>query len=133
MNLQYDSQIRAWIGAHKEEILEDLCSLCRIPSVRGEAEENAPYGKECARALKAAAALFEKHGFSVRVEEARGYALARLEKGEKTIPVKSFTVAGNFYEMLRNIDAMGSNLEFPHMGNVGSPSVLVQGLSIAGK
>ena len=56
-----------------------------------------------------------------------------VENGEKTIPVKSFTVAGNFYEMLRNIEAMGSNLEFPNMGNVGSPSVLVQGLSIAGK
>ena len=56
-----------------------------------------------------------------------------VENGEKTIPVKSFTVAGNFYDLLRNIEAMGSNLEFPNMGNVGSPSVLVQGLSIAGK
>lgn len=56
-----------------------------------------------------------------------------VENGEKTIPVKSFTVAGNFYEMLRNIEAVGSNLEHPNMGNVGSPSVLVQGLSIAGK
>ena len=51
MNLQYDAKIRAWIEAHKEEFIEDLFSLCRIPSVRGEAEENAPYGKECARAL----------------------------------------------------------------------------------
>ena len=85
MNLQYDAKIRAWIEAHKEEFIEDLFSLCRIPSVRGEAEENAPYGKECARALQASADLFAKHGFGVRVEAARGYALARLEKGEKTI------------------------------------------------
>lgn len=85
MNLQYDAKIRAWIEAHKEEFIEDLFSLCRIPSVRGEAEENAPYGKECARALQASADLFAKHGFSVRVEKTRGYALARLEKGEKTI------------------------------------------------
>ncbi len=85
MNLQHDAKIRAWIDAHKEEMIRDLFALCRIPSVRGEAEENAPYGRECARALQASADLFAKHGFKVRVEAARGYALARLEKGEKTI------------------------------------------------
>lgn len=81
----YDKEIREWIRAHKDEILEDHMALCRIPSVRGEAEKDAPYGKECARALQASADLFEKNGFSVRVEKERGYALARLEKGEKTI------------------------------------------------
>ncbi len=85
MNLKYDAQIREWIRAHKEEILADHMALCRIPSVRSQAEENAPYGKACAQALQASADLFEKNGFSVRVEANRGYALARLEKGEKTI------------------------------------------------
>lgn len=56
-----------------------------------------------------------------------------LEGGKKTAHVKSFTVAGNFYELLRNITAVADNLEFPGMGTVGSPSVLVEGLSIAGK
>ena len=69
MICKYDGQIRAWINAHKEEILEDHMALCRIPSVRGDAEKNAPYGKECARALQASADLFEKNGFSVRVEK----------------------------------------------------------------
>lgn len=85
MNLQYDKQIREWIAAHKEEIIEDHFSLCRIPSVRGEAEEHAPYGKECARALQASADLFAKYGFGVRVEADRGYALARMEGSEKTV------------------------------------------------
>ncbi len=56
-----------------------------------------------------------------------------IENGKKTSRVKSFTVAGNFYELLKNIDCAANNLEFPGMGTVGSPSVLVQGLSIAGK
>lgn len=56
-----------------------------------------------------------------------------VENGQKTTPVKSFTVAGNFYTLLQNVVALASNLEFPGMGRVGSPSVLVQGLSIAGK
>lgn len=56
-----------------------------------------------------------------------------IENGQKTTHVKSFTVAGNFYDLLKNIAAVADNLEFPGMGTVGSPSVLVNGLSIAGK
>lgn len=56
-----------------------------------------------------------------------------IEDGKKTRRVKSFTVAGNFYELLQNITCAADDLEFPGMGTVGSPSVLVQGLSIAGK
>lgn len=56
-----------------------------------------------------------------------------IEGGKKTSRVKSFTVAGNFYELLKNIVCAADNLEFPGMGTVGSPSVLVEGLSIAGK
>ena len=56
-----------------------------------------------------------------------------IENGKKTEHVKSFTVAGNFYELLKNITCAANNLEFPGMGMVGSPSVLVEGLSIAGK
>jgi PmbA protein len=56
-----------------------------------------------------------------------------IEDGEKTGYVKSFTVAGNFYDLLKNITALASNLKMPGMGRLGSPSVLVEGLSIAGK
>lgn len=56
-----------------------------------------------------------------------------IEDGKKTTHVKSFTVAGNFYDLLKNISSVADNLEFPGMGTVGSPSVLVEGLSIAGK
>ncbi len=56
-----------------------------------------------------------------------------IENGKKTEHVKSFTVAGNFYDLLKNIRAVASNLELPGMSRFGSPSVLVNGLSIAGK
>lgn len=59
-----------------------------------------------------------------------------IENGQKTTAVKSFTVAGNFYDLLKQITAVASNLELPDaMGitNFASPSVLVEGLSIAGK
>ena len=56
-----------------------------------------------------------------------------IEDGKKTAHVKSFTVAGNFYDLLKSITCAANNLEFPGMGTVGSPSVLAEGLSIAGK
>ena len=56
-----------------------------------------------------------------------------IRGGKKAEYVKSFTVAGNFYEMLKNIKAIASNLEMPGMSSFGSPSVLVDGLSVAGK
>lgn len=59
-----------------------------------------------------------------------------IEGGVKTRAVKSFTVAGNFYDLLKNITALANNCELPMamgMTAFGSPSVRVEGLSIAGK
>lgn len=56
-----------------------------------------------------------------------------IRDGKKAEYVKSFTVAGNFYEMLKSITCVASNLEMPGMSRFGSPSVLVEGLSVAGK
>ena len=59
-----------------------------------------------------------------------------IEDGKKTRAVKSFTVAGNFYELLKNIEAVANNSHLPSaMGKTafGAPSTLVQGLSVAGK
>ena len=60
----------------------------------------------------------------------------KIEDGKKTDYIKAFTVAGNFYEMLKNIVALADNCHLPRaMGTTafGSPSVLVEGLSVAGK
>ena len=59
-----------------------------------------------------------------------------IRDGKKAEYVKSFTVAGNFYEMLKNIRILANNCTLPRamgMTTFGSPSVLVDGLSVAGK
>ena len=59
-----------------------------------------------------------------------------IREGEKREYVKSFTVAGNFYDLLKNVTALANNCKLPNaMGSTafGAPSVLVQGLSVAGK
>jgi PmbA protein len=59
-----------------------------------------------------------------------------IENGVKTTAVKSFTVAGNFYELLKNITAVACNSHLPTamgMTAFGAPTTLVEGLSVAGK
>lgn len=59
-----------------------------------------------------------------------------IENGVKTSAVKSFTVAGNFYGLLNQITALSNKVELPGFGGMtayGSPVVLVEGLTIAGK
>ncbi len=59
-----------------------------------------------------------------------------VENGKKGKYIHSFTVAGNFFELLKKIVAVGSDLEMgtPN-GNtcLGSPSLLIDQLSLAGK
>ena len=59
-----------------------------------------------------------------------------IRDGKKAEHVKSFTVAGNFYTLLENIVALADNCQLPMamgMTAFGAPSVLVEGLSVAGK
>lgn len=58
-------RIVSWMEAHREELLEDLKTLCRIRSVEGVPGENAPYGEGPARALAAAMEMCAGYGFSV--------------------------------------------------------------------
>ena len=54
---------KSYIHAHSEKLLASLGALVRIPSVEGEPEEGAPFGREPARCLDEMLALCEKLGF----------------------------------------------------------------------
>lgn len=55
-----------------------------------------------------------------------------IENGTKTFPVEQVTVAGNFFTLLKDIEEVSSDLKFP-MSSIGSPSVKIKSLSVAGK
>lgn len=55
-----------------------------------------------------------------------------IENGKISRAVNQITVAGNFFEMLKEIEAVGSDLDFGG-GNFGAPTVMVRSLSVAGK
>ena len=54
-----------------------------------------------------------------------------VKDGKQDKPVEQITIAGNFYEMLKAVRTVGSDLTFPQ-GAFGSPSVDVGMLSVAG-
>jgi len=56
-----------------------------------------------------------------------------VENGLKIRPVKKFTVADNFYRLLKKVDAIGDTVEFGTSAEIGAPQLLVKGISVAGK
>ena len=70
---------------------------------------------------------------SVTYEEGKDYV---IEDGKLSTHVKSFTVAGNFYDMLKEIVALSDKVELPMATSstaFGAPAALIKSLSIAGK
>ncbi len=59
-------KIFSYIDGHTEEMVSDLRRLVSIPSVMGEPAENAPFGREPAKALAEMLDMCEKAGLSVR-------------------------------------------------------------------
>ena len=61
----------------------------------------------------------------------RGAAGFWVENGEILYPVEEITIAGNLKDMLKNIVAVGNDVEY--RGNVRTGSILVERMSIAGE
>ena len=72
-------------------------------------------------------------GFGVNVvtgDYSRGANGLWIENGELTHAVEEVTIAGNLAEMLKNVTAIGDDLEF--RGAVASPTLRIDGMTIAG-
>ena len=58
-----------------------------------------------------------------------------IRDGKLAEPVKSFTVAGNFFSLIKDIDSLGNEVRWGIPGRTvfGAPDVLVRDMSVAGK
>ena len=75
-----------FIDVKYNEMIDDLKGLIAIPSVKEEAEENMPFGKPCAEALKYTLDLCEKFGFETKnLDNYCGWA--QIGEGEKLIAI----------------------------------------------
>jgi PmbA protein len=73
-------------------------------------------------------------GFGVNLvtgDFSRGASGLWIVNGEPTFPVEEITVAGNLKDMLFNISAIGSDLEF--RGAVACPTLRIEGMTVAGE
>ena len=61
--------------------------------------------------------------------QASGY---RIEDGKITTPVNLITIAGNLFEVFKNIEEVGSDVKLS-MSGVLAPSVVIKSLAISGK
>ncbi|MGE5381694.1 MAG: TldD/PmbA family protein [Methylocystaceae bacterium] len=55
----------------------------------------------------------------------------RIEKGKLSYPVRGITMAGNLVDLLRDIEAVGSDLTF--FGSDGAPSIRLKAVSLGGE
>ena len=58
------SAVTAWIQSHRQDIIDDLFALVRIPSVSDPASPVQPFGQSCQDALDFMYALAARHGYS---------------------------------------------------------------------
>ena len=79
--------IHEYVQTHREDIISDLKEFLKIPSVRGDAKEGAPFGVECAGALEHARQLYEREGFFAEVNQEGGYLLSYFGEGETTVGI----------------------------------------------
>lgn len=83
--MKYSEKIHDYIIAHREEMLKLLKELIRIPSVRGAAEEGAPFGRACAEILEYVKGLYKENGFETELDSEGGFLLSYYGKSERSL------------------------------------------------
>ncbi|MBF0515822.1 MAG: TldD/PmbA family protein, partial [Nitrospirae bacterium] len=53
-----------------------------------------------------------------------------VENGKKAYPIKEAVISGNFLDMFKEVEAVGSDLRF--YGKIGSPSLLIRHMDVSG-
>lgn len=83
--MEYAQEIHSYIEENKEEILNTLKELVKIPSLRGSSEKNAPFGKECANILEYIKRLYTENGFTSVLDSEGGYLLSHYKSDGKSL------------------------------------------------
>ena len=83
--LSYKERIHTYIVRNKDEIVNILKELVKIPSVRGEASPDAPFGKACAEVLEYTQMLYQENGFETELDKEGGYLLSYYGNEAKSL------------------------------------------------
>jgi len=97
-------------------------------------EKGGPSPEELIRGIRRGLYVTEMIGQGVNVvtgDYSRGAAGLWIENGEFAYPVSEITIAANLRDMLMDVEAVGSDLEF--RGSVASPTLLIREMTISGQ
>ncbi len=83
--MRYRKEIHNYVQAHKDEMINMLKELVKIPSVQSEPEEGAPFGRACAEVLEYINSCWQKNGFDTELHRDGGYLLSYYGNGDKSI------------------------------------------------
>ena len=79
-------KIEAYMEAHRQEMIEDICTLCRINSEKMPYKPGMPFGEGTFRVLAEALTMAEGYGFSVKNYD-NYVGTADLNQGERCLDI----------------------------------------------
>ena len=85
MDKLLEQKIDAFLQENRDNIVNDLIKMSRIPAVKGEAEPGAPFGKDVAQALEVCAQVARDMGLETTLYAESGYVVSTMGEGEKCI------------------------------------------------
>ena len=83
--MRYKEEIHNYVQSHRDEIINMLKALVKIPSVQSESEEGAPFGRACAEVLEYVKSCWQNNGFDTELHQDGGYLLSYYGDGAKSI------------------------------------------------
>lgn len=83
--MRYQEEIHNYVQTHKDEIINMLKELVKIPSIQSEQEDGAPFGRACADVLEYVSSCWQKNGFNTELHQNGGYLQSYYGDGEKSI------------------------------------------------
>ncbi len=82
-----NKMIHEYVENNRNEIIDTLKELVKIPSVKEEAESGAPFGRACAEVLEYAEKLYAENGFETELDREGGYLISYCGTGERTLGI----------------------------------------------
>ena len=85
-NMATDRELEVWLSEKENAMVEDIAALVEIPSISGESEGSAPYGRACREVLLKILEIGSRWGFSCRSFEDK-CGVIQYGTGTKTIGI----------------------------------------------
>ena len=83
--MEYTEKIHKYVIEHRQEIISTLKKFIKIPSVRGVAELDKPFGKECAKALEYLEKIYVQNGFDTEFNKNDGYLISYFGNSKRKL------------------------------------------------